>query len=41
MSLQDYMEDIKDIILSAMHHLDCEEYERFAEYAEECLRGQK
>lgn len=40
MNLQDYKEEIKDIILSAMHHLDCEEYESLAEYADECFRGQ-
>ena len=41
MTLQDYMDDIRDLIHAAMLGLDCDEYERFAEYADECIRGQE
>jgi len=40
MSEQDFMDDIRDLIHSAMLGLDCDEYERLAEYADECFRGQ-
>ena len=38
--LEDFKDDIKQIIDAAQLVLDSDEYEQFSEYTDECLAGQ-